>query len=270
MKVAAILPAYNEQNRVRDVVRSVMRAPSIDEIVVVNDGSTDETAGVVRSIPGVRLVNLPTNRGKGGAMMAGYEATDADVLVFLDADLKGLRPEHVEALVEPVKSGRYKMAVGSFRGGRRLTDWAQKIAPNISGQRAIRRHVFEQIPNIENSRYGVEMAITRFCRHFRVPTQVVTIKGVTHPMKEEKLGFVRGALSRARMFSQIMRIMIDPRAPKRVRPRRISRAVPLLLRKMAANQRLKGRTDAASYWLYRQERRWSRRREELKRASMRR
>jgi polyisoprenyl-phosphate glycosyltransferase len=270
LKVAAILPAYNEQSRVREVLRAVMRAPSIDEILVVNDGSTDGTAGVVRSIRGVRLVTLPHNRGKGAAMMAGYEATDADVLVFLDADLIGLRPEHVEALVEPVKSGRYKMAVGSFRGGRRLTDWAQKVAPNISGQRAIRRGVFEQIPNVENSRYGVEMAITRFCRHFRVPTQVVTIKGVTHPMKEEKLGLLRGALSRMRMFSQIMRIMIDPRAPKRVRPRRIARAVPLLLRKIAANQRRQGKTQAASYWLYRQERRWSRKREESKRASYRR
>jgi glycosyltransferase involved in cell wall biosynthesis len=269
LKVAAILPAYNEQNRVRDVVRAVLRAPSIDEIVVVNDGSTDDTATVVRSIRGVRLVSLSQNRGKGGAMMAGSEATDADVLVFLDADLIGLKPEHVEALVAPVKSGRYNMAVGSFRGGRRLTDWAQKVAPNISGQRAIRRGVFEQIPNVD-TRYGVEMAITRFCRHFRVPTQVVAIKGVTHPMKEEKLGLIRGMLSRAKMFSQIMRIMMDPRAPKRIRPRRIGRAVPLLLRKMAANQRRKGRTDAASYWLYRQERRWSRKRQELKRAAYRR
>lgn len=270
MKVAAILPAYNEQSRVREVVRVVMRAPSIDEIIVVNDGSTDQTASAVRALPGVRLVSLPFNRGKGAAMMAGYEATDADVLVFLDADLIGLRPEHIETLVEPVKSGRYKMSVGSFRCGRRWTDLGQKIAPNISGQRAIRRGVFEQIPNVEESRYGVEMAITKFCRHFRIPTQVVTIKGVTHPMKEEKLGLLRGAFSRAKMFSQIMRIMLDPRAPKRVRPRRIARAVPLLLRKMAANQRRKGRTDAASYWLYRQERRWSRKRQETKRASLRR
>ena len=141
MKIAAILPAYNEADRLSNVVRVVLRCPSIDEVIVVNDGSTDNTAEVVRQIPGVRLVDLPKNRGKGGAMAAGVDATDAKLLVFLDADLVGLKGEHVEALIEPVRTGKYQMAVGRFRGGRKLTDWAQRVTPNISGQRAIRRDV---------------------------------------------------------------------------------------------------------------------------------
>ncbi len=250
MKIAAVLPAYNEEARVAEVIRAVMRAPSVDEIVVVNDGSCDATADVVRRYPGVRLVDLPVNCGKGGAMSAGVDATDADILVFLDADLIGLRPEHVEALVSPVKTGRARMAVGKFRGGRKLTDWSQKLVPNISGQRAILRDVFLQIPNLETVRYGVEMAITRFCHHHRVPTASVLMAGVTHPLKEEKLGFFRGAACRARMYSEIFKILLDPRAPKRVLPRRN------VLRKFAASQRRRmGRTEGNGYWIYRQERR---------------
>ncbi len=259
MKIAAILPAYNEADRVANVARVVLRCPSIDEVIVVNDGSTDNTAEVVRQIPGVRLVNLPKNRGKGGAMGAGVDATDAKLLVFLDADLIGLKCEHVEALIEPVRTGKYQMAVGRFRGGRKLTDWAQRVTPNISGQRAIRRDVFVQIPDLDTIRYGVEMAITRYCRRWHVPTLTVWITGVTHPMKEEKLGFARGIISRARMYTQILDTLLDPREPGRVRARRINTQIPRILKTLAANQRRRGRPKSTMYWLYRQERSWHRR-----------
>lgn len=215
MRTAAILPAYNEEDRVKGVLAAVCRASLVDEVVVVNDGSTDATAARALEVPGVYLVSLPCNQGKGGAMAAGARFTDADVLLFLDADLIGLQPEHVDALVEPVRSGRALMAVGRFCGGRKLTDLSQRLAPSISGQRAIAREVFEQIPGIAAVRYGVEMQITRFCRYYRIPTETVQLSGVTHPMKEEKLGVLRGWASRGRMYSQILRIMLDPRAPRR-------------------------------------------------------
>jgi glycosyltransferase involved in cell wall biosynthesis len=259
LKIAAVLPAYNEEARIGEVLRAVKMAPSIDEIIVVNDGSEDNTATVASAVPGVCLVNLPVNRGKGGAMVAGAATTDADVLVFLDADLIGLRPEHVEALVAPVRTGRAKMAVGRFHGGRLLTDWSQKLVPNVSGQRAIRRCVFEKIPHLAQTRYGVEMAITRFCHHYRVPTVSVTLQGVTHPMKEEKLGLLRGWWARAKMYYEILKIMLDPRVPPVARPRKTN-----LLRKLAANQRRRGRIHSASYWLYKQERNWRKRRETSK------
>jgi len=258
VKTAAILPAYNEADRIRDVLKAVLHAPSIDEVIVVDDGSTDATAAVARSVRGVRVIRLPQNRGKGAAMAAGAESTDADILVFLDADLIGLAPEHVEALVAPVRLRRVKMAVGRFCGGRRLTDWSQRLVPCISGQRAIRRRVFERIPDLERTRYGVEMAITRFCHHFRVSTESVPFPGVTHPMKEEKLGFWRGLLSRARMYWEIAAIRLNPRAP------RMRRSGSRLLRKIAATERLHGRANSPSYWLYRRERAFRKWREALR------
>ncbi len=215
MKTAAIVPAYNEEARVQRVLDPLRQSQAVDEIVVVNDGSTDATAARVLEIPGVYLLSLPRNLGKGGAMAAGARFTDADILLFLDADLMGLKPEHVDALIEPIKSGRALMAVGRFQGGRKMTDLSQRIAPCISGQRAMARELFEQIPGVAAVRYGVEMQITRFCRYYRVPTETVTLSGVTHPMKEEKLGMLRGWASRGRMYGQILRIMLDPRAPER-------------------------------------------------------
>ena len=264
MRIAAILSAYNEADRISEVIKVVGRAPSIDEIIVVNDGSTDKTAEVVSRFPNVKLVNLKVNKGKGAAMTAGVAATDADILVFLDSDLIGLKPEHVETLVAPVKSRRYEMAVGSFRGGRWLTDWAQKVTPNISGQRAIRRGTFEQIPGLEQARYGVEIAITRFCHHYRVKTEIVLISGVTHPMKEEKLGLIRGGLSRAKMYVQIVKILMDRKKPQRNRQRFQAQQLPQILRKFVSQKPKKHGNNAAAYWLYRQERIWQKRREDFK------
>lgn len=218
-RVAAILPAYNEADRVQEVLKAVSMASSVDQVVVVNDGSTDATAARVLEMPDVYLLSLPRNVGKGGAMSAGARFTDADILLFLDADLIGLTSEHVDRLVEPVRDGRAQMAVGRFCGGRCLTDLSQRIAPSVSGQRVIAHRVFDQIPGIQDARYGVEMLITRFCRCYRIPTVAVTLRGVTHPMKEEKLGLWQGWASRGRMYTQILRIMLDPRAPRRWAPR---------------------------------------------------
>lgn len=222
-RVAAIVPAYNEAERIKAVLTVLKECSCVDQVIVVNDGSTDDTAARALEIPGIYLLSLPRNVGKGGAMAAGARFTDAELLLFLDADLIGLKPEHVVSLIEPVISGRARMAVGRFMGGRYLTDLSQRIAPSVSGQRAIERQVFEAIPGIEHARYGVEMLITRFCRYHRVETVAVPLKGVTHPMKEEKLGLLRGWASRGRMYGQILRILLNPRVPVSRNGRRLAR-----------------------------------------------
>src|SRR5207253_1378620 len=80
------------------------------------------TAAVARSFSGVRVLDLPVNEGKGGAMRCGVAATSAGWILFLDADLIGLRPDHVVDLVLPVVRGEAEMTVGVFRGGRLATD----------------------------------------------------------------------------------------------------------------------------------------------------
>ncbi len=211
MTVAAIVPAYNEEARIRRVLEVLVQSPSLDEIIVVNDGSVDGTAEAVQQFARahpekrVRLINLPTNRGKGGAMFAGATATEADIIAFFDADLIGLNPSHVESIIAPVREGAVAMAIGVFRGGRFQTDIAQILVPYISGQRALLRELFVEIPGIEGTRSGVEIALTLHFQRNRYPVAMVPITGITHTMKEEKLGFWRGALARLKMYLEIGR-----------------------------------------------------------------
>lgn len=214
VRVCAVVPAWNEASRIRSVLDVLCGCGAVDRVVVVDDGSTDTTAEVVAGHPGsdsgrLTLLRLETNQGKGAAMAAGADAaSDVDVLLFLDADLIGLAREQVEALVAPVRSGQVDMALGVFRGGNFWTTLAQVIVPNISGQRAIRRDLFLSVPGVAQARFGVELAITNHVLGEGHRIAQVVLQDVSHPMKERKLGVVRGVISRARMYRQMLPYMV--------------------------------------------------------------
>ncbi len=209
--IAAIIPAYNEEHRIAAVLQAVTAAGIVSAVVVVNDGSTDRTAEAAAAVPGVEVLTLPANRGKGGAMRAGALHADADILLFFDADLVGLTPRHVQDLLAPVCAGDAAMTMGIFRGGRLWTDMAQFFAPAITGQRAIRRDIFLQIPNLESVGYGIELAINDYVHRQGLIRRDVTLRGVTHPMKEEKLGWAKGAASRMQMYRQMLKFQLSAR-----------------------------------------------------------
>jgi glycosyltransferase involved in cell wall biosynthesis len=208
MRVAAIVPAYNERDRISPVLEAIKEARCVDEILVVSDGSTDGTYELVSSDPAVRALQLDINLGKGGAMRAGALGTDADVVLFLDADLVGMDGDKVDAIIKPVTGGMADMAIGIFSGGRGATDLAQFLTPYISGQRAMRREVFLDIPRLDGVRSGVETAITKYFRARRLKVSRVSLIGCTHHMKEEKLGLLRGFSARLKMYYDITKILL--------------------------------------------------------------
>lgn len=208
MQVIAIIPAHNEAERVGAVLETVLATPVVNKIIVVDDGSSDGTADVARRYENVRVERLERNIGKGGAMLRGATiASGADVLLFLDADLIGLKPGHICALVEPVLRGDADMALGKFVGGRGATDLAQHLAPVITGQRAIRRALFMTIPDLDRVGFGIELAITLHVKAAHRPVATAALAGVTHPMKEEKLGFRRGVWARGKMYWEMGRFV---------------------------------------------------------------
>lgn len=212
LKTAVIIPAYNEEKRIGAVLAAVLQSGAADEVIVVSDGSTDRTAQMAEMVDGVRVEVLPTNCGKGGAMLYGAKvAKDADILLFLDADLINLRPEHICALVAPLASRRAAMAIGQFKGGRGATDLSQRLVKCISGQRAIFRDLFMDVPNLDRVGFGVELAITYHVDSLGFRPEYVPLRGVTHPMKEEKLGWVMGIAARVRMYWQMLRYSLSYR-----------------------------------------------------------
>lgn len=203
-RVAVIIPAYNEEATIGTVLGVLTKVPEIDEIVVVNDGSCDGTSQVARS-HGVTVIDMQHNQGKGAALKAGAEVARADILMFLDADLLGLTPLHVQQLLLPVLSGEVESTVGIFGGGRTSTDWAQALAPFLSGQRAIRRQLLPDITHMNSAGYGIELYLHHQLKRMgKIPKEVL-LHDVSQVIKEEKLGLVKGFTARMRMYWEIIR-----------------------------------------------------------------
>ncbi len=206
MEVIAIIPAYNEEKTIGSVLAVLKEASLINQIIVVSDGSTDNTVEVAKSYD-VQVVELRENRGKGGALQAGLDNTKADIVLFMDADLLGLTTDHVDRLVMPVLSEEADMTIGIFEKGRIATDFAQKMAPKLSGQRAIKFSVLEQISDLDVARFGVEVALNRYMESSNIKVKAVVLPDMSHVMKEEKLGVIKGVAARMKMYWEIIKYL---------------------------------------------------------------
>lgn len=197
----AIIAAYNEESRVGAVVRVAVASGLFSEVVVVDDGSKDGTARAA-SAAGARVAQHEVNKGKPQALLSGLQETTSEYVCFLDADLLGLTEKHLRDLIEPVQRGTAQATLGLFRGGRTATTLAHRVTPMISGQRCLKRELLEGFTTW-NSGYGIETALNHYLRKIGVTQKPVYWEGAGQVMKEEKVGFWRGAAWRMKMFWQI-------------------------------------------------------------------
>lgn len=196
-RVAAIIPAFNEERTIGDVVDAVRRCPLVYDVIVVSDGSRDATVETARR-HGARVIALHENLGKGGAIAAGLGATDAQVILLLDGDLVGLSSQHVEDLLRPVLAGAAEVCIGQIK-----RDFIQTLFPNFSGQRALHRRVLDGIPDLENTGFGIEAVLSRHVKTSGVATCTVPLGHLTHIPKQEKHGLLRGYAGKLKATWQI-------------------------------------------------------------------
>jgi glycosyltransferase involved in cell wall biosynthesis len=205
LRVAAVVPAYNEEETVADVVEVLRATPAVQEVIVVSDGSTDDTQQAAEEA-GAHVLHLPTQHGKGGAMLHGVAHTDASVILFCDADLYGLRIEHVEDMLLPVVSGSRAMNVG-LRRKHSLVDWLQPHLPLISGQRAMRRRVIEGLPPEHAQGFMIEAALNYYCRIKGWDYGTVFLSGIDIRQKYDKVDPFTATFQYIKMTFDILKAM---------------------------------------------------------------
>ena len=216
--VVALVTAYNEQETIGAVIDALRAAPSVARVHVVDDASTDETRAVALA-RGAEVTTLLTKLPVGEAIMAHLEAvTEETLLLWCDADLVGLAPEHVEALIARYQRGDIVQSLSSrgaprswpraFRGRAVQAAWAWLFGP-ISGERVIRRSDFVAAIDLSRSLgwsemmrgYGIVLFLNWWAGAFGSGSAVTYFDELRQRQKFQKRG-LGGFVSMARQWAQ--------------------------------------------------------------------
>lgn len=123
-ELTIIIPVYNEETAIENTISGLLQFPfSKDwDIVVVNDGSTDNTQAILQKFPSIKIINHPYNKGYGAALKSGIKNTNTDLICFFDADGQH-NPDDVKKLLDNLNS--YDMLVGE-RSKDSYNEWIRK------------------------------------------------------------------------------------------------------------------------------------------------
>ena len=173
-KIVVVMPAYNAARTLRQTYEEVIAHEIVDEIILVDDASNDETAAIARSLPRVRVEVHPQNRGYGGNQKTCYRlalAAGADVVIMLHPDYQ-YTPKLIPVMASMIRTGLYSCVLGSrilgggaVRGGmpwwKYVSNRALTLAENLmlgaklseyhTGYRAFARKLLQQLPLEKNS-----------------------------------------------------------------------------------------------------------------------
>ncbi len=119
MKLSIVVPVYNEEKTLRAILEKILAQPQEKEVILVDDGSTDGTREILKSLdhPKVRVFLHPENRGKGAALRTGFREAAGDIVIIQDADLE-YNPDEYGVLVQPIEDGVADVVYGArFLGG---------------------------------------------------------------------------------------------------------------------------------------------------------
>lgn len=204
LTVSCIIPAWNEADRLPDVLACVVGHPLVDEVIVVDDASTDATSRIAASF-GVMLIRQDRNAGKSAAVARGLRAAQGELVLLMDADLVGLTPAHITVLLEPLLSRRAAVSI-SLRSNAPLV-WRLIGLDYISGERAMPRALLaDNLSRIEQLRgFGLEVHMNRLWLSHGCRIAVVRLDGVSSPSKAAKRGLLGGIKGDATMLADIFR-----------------------------------------------------------------
>jgi glycosyltransferase involved in cell wall biosynthesis len=204
--LTVVMPVYNEAATVPEIIRRVLEQPYVQELIIVNDCSSDKTLEVLQKIAAqenrIRLFSHEVNKGKGAALRTGFKEARADIVIIQDADLE-YDPSEYGRLLKPILTGKADVVYGSrFMGAeahRVLYYWhsvgnyvltlLSNMATNINltdmetGFKAFRREVIQKITLVEN-RFGFEPEVTaklaKFTPRLRIYEVAVSYYGRTY------------------------------------------------------------------------------------------
>jgi glycosyltransferase involved in cell wall biosynthesis len=156
VRISAIVPVYNEETTVSQVVKKLLSLDVFHEVICIDDGSSDQSLRELERFGSrIKLISFIKNQGKGKALAVGIEAAEGDLVTFIDADLTNLSEGHVETLLSPMLRGEADAVLGYPKRGD-----IPNLTAHLTGQRVYRRaDLLPYLDRIAPSRFGVEVLL---------------------------------------------------------------------------------------------------------------
>ncbi len=200
--VSVVMTCFNEGRRMIPIIDEIEKSQMVREIVVVDDGSEKQSAEVLDGLTNrVRLYRHKKNQGKARGMKTGLMKAKGEVVVFVDADLKGFEVKHLEKLVKPVLGGKKRMAIGVRE---KDVFYARLIpfATAYGGERAFNRA--ELLSNLQLFEGGGYLIEADFNKYYLNNGEIskIWLDGVSQTAKVKKSGLV-GLYKSLKMLWQI-------------------------------------------------------------------
>ncbi|MBD3362453.1 glycosyltransferase [Candidatus Dojkabacteria bacterium] len=185
-KATCIIPAYNESQTIEDVIKTALQTPEIGEVIVINDGSKDNTQEIINRFKNqAKIIELKKNKGKGFAVVKGIKKSKYEYLLFLDADMINIKPYHLSSLIKPVLKDEVDMTLGP-NVSLENPAIAFVLLP-ICGQRCLKKEfIIKSLTEIENSKYGIEVILNFIFRQERIAVVPLISHKKLHKIKTEK------------------------------------------------------------------------------------
>ncbi len=208
-KVTAIVPIYNESERIGKVLTILSSYSGFAEVLVIDDGSTDDSEKIVSDFSKVKYFKQPTNQGKAKAMDKGVSLAKTDIVFFCDGDVKGLKHEMIDQIIAPVVTGRVDMFIAMRNRKIYFLHKLVLLVPLLGGERALTKVLWQKVPNFYKQKFRIEAGLNFYAKYYGHGFDIKLFRGLSQTIKEKKYGYWSGFKKRLSMTFDITLAVIS-------------------------------------------------------------
>ena len=207
--ISCVIPAYNEENNLCRVLNAIQDYSHFNEIIVVDDGSKDNTSEIVtefqKTNPKIKLIVNQKNLGKAGAINKAIQNSQGELIVMLDADLINLNHDNITQLIKPVINYKYGLTILDRAGDRKAIWGWTNGARLFGGERAVWKQDYLSMNVPDNGGYLLENKMNFHFINQRKKVKTIYCDNLYTVHQFNKVSFLQGYKNYFKMSSQIVK-----------------------------------------------------------------
>ncbi|GIW66856.1 MAG: hypothetical protein KatS3mg095_0754 [Candidatus Parcubacteria bacterium] len=201
LMVSCIIPAYNEEKYIKNTIESIKNSGLVDEIIVIDDGSTDNTNKIVQKLNYVKIITNKKNLGKAQSILRGVKLSMGNIILICDADLQGINFDDLSKLINPIKNNKFDITIASN---------IPFVIKRFSGLRCLKKEIFKLIDknNLSRVNYNIEEIINEVIKNYNLKFKYIKVNKIRNVHKIIKYGLIKGTYLSLKMYLELINYFI--------------------------------------------------------------